>query len=241
MYSLHKAAYMSKIFPFVSRAQFHSNPTPSASILFQLQGLSNSREGQWLAKASGLPRQEYSAALQLIKSSEVDPFKKPHPPVVRSQRLVSAYQPATIKLSVADFKALSIGRRVMATHKQEVQGLKRRLSRLQRAQKIEKDISHAENQRLRKENKSATVAILLAVAVATGLASWRFTPSRAPSAAVSREPPVKHSPLILEPVTLTLEAPLLATPATSPALVIPTDTKTAVSTHNKRRSWFWSQ
>lgn len=51
-----------------------STTTPSLSALFNLNGLAHSRESQYLSKERGLPRTEYSSTIQLIRSSEVDPF-----------------------------------------------------------------------------------------------------------------------------------------------------------------------
>ena len=55
---------------------FHTS-RPLNSALFNLGGLSTSRESQYLAKEHGLPRTEFSPHLELIRSSEVDPQQAP--------------------------------------------------------------------------------------------------------------------------------------------------------------------
>jgi hypothetical protein len=63
-----------------SRA-FHSSPASSASSpLFALQALANSRETQHFNKTSGLSRVNHSPNLELLRSSEVDPFRRKQPP-----------------------------------------------------------------------------------------------------------------------------------------------------------------
>lgn len=234
MQSLRSATLYAQVIKPSSVSQLHTTTRCSASILFQLQGLSNSREGQWLSKASGLPRQEYSAALQLIKSSEVDPFNKPLRPAAQiPRRAPSAYQPSTIKLSVADFKALSIGRRIIASHNREVDGLKRQLSRLQRVHRTEKEFSLAENKKLKLENRNATVGILVAVAVATGLASWRFTPGKAKP----------DNAKINSSTTKSLSDATSALPAAVDPEVLPVQLISSTAgqiPNNRSSSWFWS-
>ncbi|KAF2096750.1 hypothetical protein NA57DRAFT_58640 [Rhizodiscina lignyota] len=60
---------------------FHPSPPSRAlSPLFALQALANSRETQHFNKASGLSRVDHSPNLELLRSSEVDPFKRKPPP-----------------------------------------------------------------------------------------------------------------------------------------------------------------
>ncbi|KAL8708932.1 MAG: hypothetical protein Q9220_006264 [cf. Caloplaca sp. 1 TL-2023] len=64
--------------PFILSAatrSFHSSPRLCGSPLLNLAGLSTSRECQFLSKERGIPRTEFSPHLELIKSSEVTPFK----------------------------------------------------------------------------------------------------------------------------------------------------------------------
>ena len=59
---------------FRSLRQFHSTPHRSSGSLFNLSGLSVSRESRFLSKERGIPRTEFSPHLELIRSSEVEPF-----------------------------------------------------------------------------------------------------------------------------------------------------------------------
>ncbi|KAL8806230.1 MAG: hypothetical protein Q9182_001505 [Xanthomendoza sp. 2 TL-2023] len=53
---------------------FHNTRCLAGSPLFNLGGLSTSRESQYLSKERGLPRTDFAPHLELIKSSEVEPF-----------------------------------------------------------------------------------------------------------------------------------------------------------------------
>ena len=53
---------------------FHGTPTCAGSSILNLSGLSTSRESRFLAKERGIPRTEFSPHLELIRSSEVEPF-----------------------------------------------------------------------------------------------------------------------------------------------------------------------
>lgn len=98
MYRISKPSPSSNISKFCSRA-FHPSPTSSGtSPLFALQALANSRETQHFNKASRLSRVDHSPNLEIIRSSEVDPFKKrvPPPPDTR-QPLTVEEQQAKVK------------------------------------------------------------------------------------------------------------------------------------------------
>lgn len=72
---------------------FHQSPASSVlSPLFALQALSNSRETQHFNKASGLSRVEHSPNLELLRASEVDPFKRKAVPPAVPNRPVSVEQ-----------------------------------------------------------------------------------------------------------------------------------------------------
>ena len=58
------------------RAFTTSPPSSAGSPLLNLSGLSVSRESQHLSKEYGIPRTEFSPYLELIRSSEVDPFQQ---------------------------------------------------------------------------------------------------------------------------------------------------------------------
>jgi hypothetical protein len=57
-----------------SRHAFHISAPHSSSPLFHLAALSNSRESRYLKRTSKLSQVEHSPNLQLIRSSEVEPF-----------------------------------------------------------------------------------------------------------------------------------------------------------------------
>lgn len=63
--------------PYQQRHEFHTSPPRPNNSLFNLGGLSTSRECQYLAKERGMPRTEFSPHLELIRSSEVDPHGGP--------------------------------------------------------------------------------------------------------------------------------------------------------------------
>lgn len=63
-------------FPAPPHHAFHTSRTLS-SALFNLGGLSTSRENQFLSKEKGRPRTEFSPHLELIRSSEVDTQRRP--------------------------------------------------------------------------------------------------------------------------------------------------------------------
>lgn len=74
---------------------FHASPASSGiSPLFALQALANSRETQHFSKVSRLSRVEHSPNLEIIRSSEVDPFQRraPPPPDTRQPLSVAEQQ-----------------------------------------------------------------------------------------------------------------------------------------------------
>lgn len=118
---------------------FRSTPSTRTSPFFQLGALANSRETRWLSKSSGTPQIEHSPQLQLIRSSEVEPFQKkldttkaPPPPVKRTRLL---------RLGTKASGALehSVGRAILARHSQERRRLVRRARKASRALMQEKD------------------------------------------------------------------------------------------------------
>lgn len=123
----------------VTKRTIHSTSRPQASVLFALQALSNSRETQHLNKISKLNRVEHSPTLQLIKSSEVDPFPsaaaaaaaaaeadrqaasastaafpKSKPTESIDVSIAPSDVPPAVHLSPHDTKALHIGRTILA-------------------------------------------------------------------------------------------------------------------------------
>jgi len=63
--------------PDQPRHGFHTSLPRSNNSLFNLGGLSTSRECQYLAKERRIPRTEFSPHLELIRSSEVEPHGGP--------------------------------------------------------------------------------------------------------------------------------------------------------------------
>ena len=53
----------------------HSSSCRTSGSIFNLSGLSVSREARFLSKERSIPRTEFSPHLELIRSSEVDPFR----------------------------------------------------------------------------------------------------------------------------------------------------------------------
>lgn len=62
------------------RRPFHSTGCRASGSLLNLSGLSISRESRFLSKERGIPRTEFSPHLELIRSSEVHPFRGKEPP-----------------------------------------------------------------------------------------------------------------------------------------------------------------
>ncbi|KAI4203070.1 MAG: hypothetical protein LQ350_002118 [Teloschistes chrysophthalmus] len=79
-----------------SHYAFHTTPHPH-SALFNLGGLSTSRESQYLSKERGIPRTEFSPHLELIRSSEVDTQKRasdlPTPPASKRPKATISNPP----------------------------------------------------------------------------------------------------------------------------------------------------
>jgi len=174
------------------RRLFSTSPTRPASPLFMLSALSNSRETQHFNKLSRLSRVEHSPSLKLIQTSEVDPYPLPTPPqptgppaVPANSRMHSRTSPAR----VWDKKALQAGRTILADGARRVLRLERALERAKRREvmrstvlKDDRAMWQREAHNLRREVRTAGIFILLSVATATALASWRFWPRQAVSA-----------------------------------------------------------
>ena len=63
----------------LQRRPFHATPSYAAASFLDLSNLSISRESRFLAKSQGRPRTHFSPHLELIRSSEVDPFTERGP------------------------------------------------------------------------------------------------------------------------------------------------------------------
>ena len=98
--------------PVQFRQGFHSSQSRSGSSLFNLGGLSTSRECQYLAKERRLPRTEFSPHLELIRTSEVNPHngpgsrkRSPTEPKT-SAKLVPAVEATEVEIGLAGGEAL---------------------------------------------------------------------------------------------------------------------------------------
>ncbi len=105
---------------------FHTSPC-IRSALFNLAGLSTSRESQYLSKERGIPRTEFSPHLELIRSSEVDTQQAPgsRKASPAQPRATDNKQPPPLQVSVVVSRA-------------EYAALKERVGKLQR--KLESSI-----------------------------------------------------------------------------------------------------
>nr|POE51684.1 hypothetical protein CFP56_25891 [Quercus suber] len=171
------------------RARLHtSSPATQASILFALQGLSNSRETQHFNKLSRLSRVEHSPSLKLIQTSEIEAYPLPSPP--KPQPIIPLIPREALRSSPAsprlwDAKALHVGRTILTQNARHVERLSRQLRRAKRAQArqaatMEQDrlFWKRETRRLQNEMRAAGVWIVATIGAATVLATWRFWPQR---------------------------------------------------------------
>ncbi|EME38143.1 hypothetical protein DOTSEDRAFT_57673 [Dothistroma septosporum NZE10] len=156
--------------------------TRKASILFALGALSNSRETQHFNKLSRLDRVEHSPNLKLIKTSEIDPYPLPTPPLSTAS-LVRDGARTSSSVAVWDRKALQAGRAILSDNARRLSRMARTVERTKRREMKAKHTRQAElaawaqeRQKMRAEQRSAGVLILASVATATGLAMWRFWP-----------------------------------------------------------------
>lgn len=94
---------------------------------------------------------------------------------------------AVKKPSFRDTKALAVGKEVLARNAEKVARLQGSLRRLRDVSAKEKEGLVMENRRLSRENKGASVGIVVAVGVATAVVAWKTWPeARRPRAALSR-------------------------------------------------------
>ena len=79
-----------------SLRQLHSSSHRASGSILNLGGLSVSRESRFLSKERGIPRTEFSPHLELIRSSEVDPFMGEDKPTGSPQ--AAAYPSLTLHI-----------------------------------------------------------------------------------------------------------------------------------------------
>ncbi|KAI6915332.1 hypothetical protein KC318_g17 [Hortaea werneckii] len=163
---------------FSSSIRRHAFATSSAhrgSILFSLNSLSNSRETQHFNRLSKLNRVEHSPPLKLIEQSEVKPYPLPALPPDLSEE--PAPEAATISdTQTSEQRASEIGRAVLAQHAKQLRNLQRRKKRQRLAFEAEREAWQAERTKYQTQMREAGALLLMSIAVATGLATWRFWP-----------------------------------------------------------------
>lgn len=168
------------------RRTFSTSSAQRGSILFSLNSLSNSRETQHFNKLSKLNRIEHSPPLKLIEQSEVKPYPLPALPL--DLPADSTPEAATISNEqVSDQQASEIGRAVLAQHAKQLRNLQRRKKRQRLAFEAERETWRAERAKHQAQMREAGGLLLVSIAVATGLATWRFWPERNETVADSGE------------------------------------------------------
>ncbi|GAB1739786.1 hypothetical protein NU219Hw_g4723t1 [Hortaea werneckii] len=174
--SLVKPTHISAIFSSPIRRQtFTSSSTSRGSILFSLNSLSNSRETQHFNKLSKLNRVEHSPPLKLIEQSEVKPYPLPALPSNLPEEPIPE-SPAISDTPTSEQRASEIGRAVLAQHAKQLRNLQRRKKRQRLAFETERKAWQAERAKYQAQMREAGGLLLVSIAVATGLATWRFWP-----------------------------------------------------------------
>jgi hypothetical protein len=262
-----------------ARRCIHATPARNGSPLFALGALANSRESQFFRQVSKLSPVEHSPPLELIRSSEVKPFnpfpRRHHPPppapglatirIRRPQEGITSSAPrvSTTIFGPTDTQAISIGRTILVGHARRVARLERSLRQADKRYERERAAWVKENRRLAADNKSASVITLVAIAVATGLATWKFYPSKdlgALGAHASTPPPATLAVTDLVPPSAVMAAsvPVVeagndlvqgGTALSETRIVKPlkTDIKALVPVDSMKhtqsgwRSWFWKE
>ena len=180
------------------RGSLYNSARLQGSPLFQLGALSNSRESKWLSKASGIPPTEYSPQLQLIRSGEVEPFRKqarPHnDPRTTKDHARSARDSRSAQELVREARAISVGRAIMDQQRKEKDRLQRLLRCVRRAHERERSGWQVERRKLLADSKHASIIVVGAIAAATAMAIWRVSP-RSQSVEDSASPVKNEAPL----------------------------------------------
>lgn len=143
--------------PAQSRHDFHTSPTHLNNSLFNLGGLSTSRECQYFAKERGIPRTEFSPHLELIRSSEVDTFGGPG----SRKSSTSTAQPPIDSLLVLDDAVMRI-QRLEGTCQGLLEEIKTRTQKDQNRHDLWKVLAGA----------SACLALFCTMAMSTELRLW---------------------------------------------------------------------
>ncbi|KAI7498578.1 hypothetical protein KC367_g4995 [Hortaea werneckii] len=161
----------------IRRQAFATSSPQRGSILFSLNSLSNSRETQHFNKLSKLNRVEHSPPLKLIEQSEVDPYPLPDlPPNLPEEPALGAT--TTFHERISEQQASEIGRAVLAQHAKQLRKLQRRKKRQRLAFEAERETWRTERARYQAQMREAGGVLLVSIAVATSLATWRFWPDK---------------------------------------------------------------
>ncbi|KAI7264316.1 hypothetical protein KC345_g8855 [Hortaea werneckii] len=234
----------------IRRQAFSTSPAQRGSVLFSLNSLSNSRETQHFNKLSKLNRVEHSPPLKLIEQSEVKPYPLPAPPQDLPADSTSE-APSVSNEQVSDQQASEIGRAVLAQHAKQLRNLQRRKKRQRLAFEAERETWRAERAKYQAQMREAGGLLLVSIAVATGLATWRFWPDKhetgTDSGKLGREIAGKAEEAIKMPTSAS-EA-IEVTPATPTVSVSPSEVFSApvceASPSSTEGSWwrglFWKE
>ncbi|KAI4116371.1 MAG: hypothetical protein LQ338_007726 [Usnochroma carphineum] len=145
-------------FPAPRRRGFHTSNRLSSS-LFNLGGLSTSRESQYLAKERGIPRTEFSPHLELIRSSEVDTQRAPGS---SKAPMRTAVPKTTISGSSASSGLITIPDVVYSDFKSRIKKLEEQLAQ---SEKASRQLLTQYQKRMKEGMILGGVCLLLALAV----------------------------------------------------------------------------
>lgn len=156
------------------------------SPLFALGALSNSREGRYIRKAAGnrISPVEYSPQLQLIRSSEVDPFMpKTKAAIAKTGKpLAPPRAPPRKRGSSANANrvALSVGYAVLDRQKRAAKRSAQLLRSIKRKHLRQVTEWQQYARKLTRENRWAAACILASVGLAAGAVVWGRIPENTP-------------------------------------------------------------
>lgn len=225
----------------VQAASFHTSTARHATPFLQLAALSQSREAQHFSKVSGLSIVQHSPALQLMKSSEVDPFErvktaKATTPLGQAVKPIISHQD--------DAAAIAIGRTILKDHATQVAVLQNALKLAQeqnvKAEEVlrsRKEAWNTERRQLEDQSAHAGTVVLAAVVVATVCATWRFWPDK--TAKVADAPIAVAETSMLEVPQPRLTATVVPPPSPPPSFTPVVNTQERVETSGLS-SWFWA-
>ncbi|KJX94319.1 hypothetical protein TI39_contig4202g00005 [Zymoseptoria brevis] len=172
----------------ISTRSFSTTLRAPASLLFALGQLSNTRETQHFAKRSKLDHVEHSPPLQLIRSSEVDPFapaKKVKATKAAGTRAASIKQEFERNMAQSDgahaapLTGLRMNLDTSPSHARLASAMQELTARLERSgrdiQDLEKGLATVQKE-LGSLVKTFGIFMFLLVGGVTGVAMWNFWP-----------------------------------------------------------------